>query len=63
MERIAVGTDYKQKGQKEAIKTGFRLVGPRLADMMEEAQKIGNEFSCIAGEEECGLRTFASLRT
>ena len=43
VERIAVGTDYKQKGQKEAIKTGFRLVGPRLADMMEETQKIGNE--------------------
>lgn len=42
-ERVAVGTDYKQKGQKEAIKTGFRLVGPRLADMMEETQKIGNE--------------------
>ena len=43
VERIAVGTDYKQKGQKEAIKTGFRLVGPSLADMMEETQKIGNE--------------------
>jgi tRNA 2-selenouridine synthase len=43
LERIAVGTDYKQKGQQEAIKTGFRLVGPRLADMMEETQKIGNE--------------------
>jgi len=42
-ERIAVGTDYKQKGQKVAIKTGFRLVGPRLADMMEETQKVGNE--------------------
>ena len=42
-ERVAVGTDYKQKGQKAAIKTGFRLVGPRLADMMEETQKIGNE--------------------
>lgn len=42
-ERIAVGTDYKQKGQQEAIKTGFRLVGPRLADMMEETHKIGNE--------------------
>jgi tRNA 2-selenouridine synthase len=42
-ERIAVGTDYKQKGQQEAIKTGFRLVGPRLADMMDEAHKIGDE--------------------
>jgi tRNA 2-selenouridine synthase len=42
-ERVAVGTDYKQKGQKEAIRTGFRLVGPRLADMMDDAQRIGNE--------------------
>lgn len=42
-ERIAVGTDYKQKGQLEAIRTGFRLVGPRLADMMEQTQKVGNE--------------------
>ncbi len=39
-ERIAVGTDYKQKGQKEAIKTGFRLVGPRLESMINEAEKI-----------------------
>lgn len=44
-ERIAVGTDYKQKGQREAIKTGFRLVGPRIIDIVEAAQRIaeGNE--------------------
>lgn len=36
-ERIAVGTDYKQKGQLEAIKTGFRLVGPRLNDIVDAA--------------------------
>jgi tRNA 2-selenouridine synthase len=35
-ERVAVGTDYKQKGQLAAIKTGFRLVGPRLAGIIEE---------------------------
>ena len=39
-ERVAVGTDYKKKGQKEAIKTGFRLVGPRLEQIITEAEKI-----------------------
>jgi tRNA 2-selenouridine synthase len=41
-ERVAVGTDYKQKGQEEAIKTGFRLVGPRLLDIINETQRITN---------------------
>ena len=36
-ERVAVGTDYKQKGPSEAIRTGFRVVGPRLEQMMDEA--------------------------
>ncbi|MBL7842826.1 MAG: tRNA 2-selenouridine(34) synthase MnmH [Cyclobacteriaceae bacterium] len=36
-ERVAVGTEYKQKGQLEAIKTGFRLVGPRLNGIIDEA--------------------------
>lgn len=39
-ERVQVGTDYKQRGQMEAIKTGFKLVGPRIADMVSEAEKI-----------------------
>lgn len=39
-ERVQVGTDYKQKGQLEAIKTGFRLVGPRLIDIINEAEKV-----------------------
>jgi tRNA 2-selenouridine synthase len=42
-ERVEVGTTYKQKGQKEAIATGFRLVGPRLADIVDHAGKTGNE--------------------
>ncbi len=42
-ERITVGTDYKQKGQAEAIKTGFRLVGPRLHDIVTHAQHTSNE--------------------
>jgi len=39
-ERIAVGTDYKQKGQQEAIRTGFKLVGPRLSDIITETQRL-----------------------
>ncbi len=37
-ERITVGTDYKQKGQAEAIKTGFRLVGPRFLEIIKHAE-------------------------
>lgn len=38
-----MGTDYKQKGQAEAIKTGFRLVGPRLLDIIQATEKVGKE--------------------
>lgn len=36
-DRKIVGTDYKQRGRAEAIRSGFRLVGPRLADMVDQA--------------------------
>lgn len=39
-ERVAVGTDYKQKGQAEAIKTGFRLVGPRFLAIINQAEAV-----------------------
>jgi tRNA 2-selenouridine synthase len=38
-ERVQVGTDYKQKGQQEAIRTGFRLVGPRLEGIIDTAMQ------------------------
>lgn len=41
-ERIAVGTDYKLKGQAEAIKTGFRLVGPRFLDIINAAERLAD---------------------
>lgn len=41
-ERVVVGTDYKQKGQLEAIKTGFRLVGPRIVDIIANAEQVAN---------------------
>lgn len=41
-ERVIVGTAYKQQGQKQAIKEGFRLVGPRLLDIISETEKIAN---------------------
>lgn len=44
-ERVIVGTTYKQKGQREAIHEGFRLVGPRLESLVTNAERIagGNE--------------------
>ncbi|HEX8041723.1 MAG TPA: tRNA 2-selenouridine(34) synthase MnmH, partial [Chryseosolibacter sp.] len=44
-ERVAVGTDYKMKGQAEAIKTGFRLVGPRFLEIINHVEGVadGNE--------------------
>lgn len=39
-ERVAVGTDYKQKGQAEAIRTGFRLVGPRFLEIINQADQV-----------------------
>jgi tRNA 2-selenouridine synthase len=41
-ERVVVGTDYKQRGQLEAIKTGFRLVGPRIIDIVTNAEQVSN---------------------
>jgi len=41
-ERVQVGTDYKQKGQQEAIRTGFRLVGPRLEGIVDAAVREAN---------------------
>ena len=42
-ERVVVGTLYKKEGQQAAIKAGFRLVGPRLVDIIENAQVAGKE--------------------
>jgi tRNA 2-selenouridine synthase len=41
-ERIIVGTAYKKQGQQTAIKEGFRLVGPRLLDIINETEKAAD---------------------
>ncbi|MDZ4716489.1 MAG: tRNA 2-selenouridine(34) synthase MnmH [Cytophagales bacterium] len=39
-ERSVVGTTYKKAGQQEAILEGFRLVGPRLSDIVTNTKKV-----------------------
>jgi tRNA 2-selenouridine synthase len=56
-ERIAVGTDYKQKGQLEAIKTGFRLVGPRLPEIINAAEKAAADNEVIVHCWRGGMRS------
>lgn len=56
-ERATVGTDYKQKGQAEAIKTGFRLVGPRLVDIINEAHRIASHNEMVVHCWRGGMRS------
>jgi tRNA 2-selenouridine synthase len=41
-ERKVVGTDYKQLGQQSAIMSGFRLIGPRLSQLVEDAERAAD---------------------
>ncbi len=56
-ERIIVGTDFKQKGQAEAVKSGFRLVGPRLLEMVIEAEKVAAHNEMIVHCWRGGMRS------
>jgi tRNA 2-selenouridine synthase len=56
-ERVAVGTDYKQKGQAEAIKTGFRLVGPRLEQLISDAKQIADSKELLVHCWRGGMRS------
>jgi tRNA 2-selenouridine synthase len=56
-ERVAVGTDYKQKGQQEAIKTGFRLVGPRLPEIIEAAERVADKKEILVHCWRGGMRS------
>lgn len=56
-ERVAVGTDYKKKGQLEAIKTGFRLVGPRIHDIVVQAEELAAEKELLVHCWRGGMRS------
>jgi tRNA 2-selenouridine synthase len=68
-ERAEVGTIYKQRGQMEAIKAGFRLVGPRLLDIINETEKAGKEIlvHCWRGgmrsNNFCQFAAMAGIKT
>lgn len=68
-ERREVGTAYKQLGQAEAIRTGFRLVGPRLASLVDQSLQLGEEIivHCWRGGMRsanfCGFVEMARQRT
>jgi tRNA 2-selenouridine synthase len=68
-ERVEVGTTYKQKGQQEAIRTGFRLVGPRLSNIIGDAEQVGSELlvHCWRGGARsgnfCQFMSMAQIKT
>lgn len=47
-QRSAVGIAYKQYGQLEAIRTGFRLIGPGLAQLIECMEQTAGQKREIA---------------
>ncbi len=51
-ERKLVGTTYKQKSREEAIKIGLDFFGPKMRQMVEDAERIiGNRQQPISKEE------------
>lgn len=56
-ERVAVGTDYKQKGKDAAIRTGFRLVGPRLESLVKSADALAQGRELIVHCWRGGMRS------
>jgi len=56
-ERVVVGTAYKQHGQQEAIHEGFRLVGPRLVDMVAAAEDLSDGKDVIVHCWRGGMRS------
>jgi len=70
-ERVQVGTDYKQKGKDQAIRTGFRLVGPRLSTLMDQVISFSNERELLVycwrggmrSENFCNFSAMAGVKT
>lgn len=56
-ERAVVGTVYKRHGQRQAIHEGFRLVGPRLLDLITTAEQVAGEKEVIVHCWRGGMRS------
>ncbi|HET6245933.1 MAG: tRNA 2-selenouridine(34) synthase MnmH [Bacteroidetes bacterium] len=56
-ERKIVGTIYKQQGKQAAILKGLELVGPRLKDIIEAANKINADSSFLVHCWRGGMRS------
>ncbi|HRI80206.1 MAG TPA: tRNA 2-selenouridine(34) synthase MnmH [Cyclobacteriaceae bacterium] len=55
--RIVVGTTYKNNGQQEAIREGFRQVGPRLPEIIEATEKIADRKEVLVHCWRGGMRS------
>lgn len=56
-ERALVGTTYKQLGKREAIRKGFELVGPRLNEIVDQAEQIANGSELLVHCWRGGMRS------
>lgn len=42
-ERAIVGTCYKEEGREAAVKVGLKIIGPRMATLVEQAEELCGE--------------------
>jgi tRNA 2-selenouridine synthase len=57
-ERAVVGTAYKQKGRKKAVKEGLKFVGPKMVEILQKAEEIaGPEKKLIVHCWRGGMRS------
>jgi tRNA 2-selenouridine synthase len=56
-ERVRVGTLYKKEGQSAAIQEGFRLVGPRLSEIVSLACHVATHGELIVHCWRGGMRS------
>lgn len=56
-ERALIGTNYKLKGRKQAISLGLDIVGPKLSDFVNNAEKIAVDNTVLVHCWRGGMRS------
>lgn len=56
-ERVVVGTIYKQKGKQAAILKGLEFVGPKMKELIVEANKLSNTGTLLTHCWRGGMRS------
>jgi len=56
-ERAIIGTTYKQVGKEAAVKQGLAFVGPRMTELLDQAQSVANGHAVLVHCWRGGMRS------